>query len=298
MRKLRFVLALLGGFLVVSAALVKFYMADTMEKTPLNIDSTTHLSGSGQILDTKAGGTKAIKVNAVSVNKAVGKLSDGDVVSWANTTCAVIVEGETPDCLPPNNPQTVSWDQDTFATHRVDALAVNDAKYVPDEPVQHEGLVNKFPFNTQKKSYLYWDGTAGKAVDMAFAGTKTVDGTELYVFQEKISDVPIQVAKGVPGTYAMDRTLWVEPVTGSIVNQVQHDVRKLSNGDLALDLSLAFTADQVSKSLGDAKSSAAQLNGLHGWIPLVLLIVGLVALAVSFVIGRRHTSSKHAAQAA
>lgn len=299
MRALRIVLAVLGGFLVVAAATFKFYVADAAQKTPLTIDSTTHLTGSGQIIDLQHGGTKPIVVKAVSVNKADGALSDSTVVSWANTKCAVIDSPGTPDCLPPQNPQTVSWAQDYFATNRVDALAVDGSKYAPDETVQHQGLINKFPFHTQKQTYPYWDDTAGRAVDMAYSGTKTVDGTEVYVFSEHVTDAPIQVKAGIPGTYSMDRTVWVEPATGSIVNQVQHDVRKLDSGDTALDLNLAFTPDQVNASLGDAQKSATLLHALSGWAPLALLLVGLFALAMSLLMGLRtaRRTGDHAAPA-
>jgi hypothetical protein len=80
-------------------------------------------------------------------------------------------------------------------------------------------------------------------------------------------------------------------VTGSIVDQAQHEVRKLDNGDTALDLTLSFTDAQTKQSVSDAKASAFQLNGVHGWIPLVLLVIGLFAIAVAFLIGRRRVTS-------
>ena len=48
---------------------------------------------------------------------------------------------------------------DDFATDRITALAVNDPQYLPADAAPHEGLINKWPFEAEKKTYPYWDGT-------------------------------------------------------------------------------------------------------------------------------------------
>ena len=57
---------------------------------------------------------------------------------------------------------------DRFATDRVTAVAVNDEKYVGVGAEPHEGLVNKFPFDVEQKTYPIWDGLLGRAVEATF----------------------------------------------------------------------------------------------------------------------------------
>ena len=108
-------------------------------------------------------------------------------------------------------------DVDVFATDRVTGLAVND-KNLPPEATPHDGLVNKFPFDVEKKSYPFWDGTVGRAVNVVYDGTVTLDGIETYKFPNTVEDEPIDVAEGVPGTYT-NVTVYVEPMTGSIIDR-------------------------------------------------------------------------------
>ena len=49
------VLALLGAFLITVAVLAQFYAAPRLEKTPLDVDSTTLLSGTVQLSDGDGG---------------------------------------------------------------------------------------------------------------------------------------------------------------------------------------------------------------------------------------------------
>ena len=41
---------------------------------------------------------------------------------------------------------------------------------------EHEGLVNKFPFDVEKKDYPYWDGLLGRPVEMVYDDTETILG--------------------------------------------------------------------------------------------------------------------------
>jgi len=288
-RKFGLVLLGVGAFLVMTSALVKFYMADAMTKTPLDVDSTTYLAGEADLFSSELGETEHVPVGAVSLTQVDGTKSDDDVAAWVSTTCVVnLAVHDKTECLSADNPATISLGTEYFATDRVSALALeNPAKYVPSGSGAPEGLINKFPFDTQKKTYQYWDGTLGGVVDVTFAGTTTVDGLELYKFRQETTDEPIQVREGIEGTYSMDKTLYIEPVTGSIVNQEQHDVRKFEDGGTALDMQLAFTDEQQKANLESAKDSVSQLNLINSTVPLVALIAGLIAIVAGVLLTLR-----------
>lgn len=292
MRKIiGWVLLGLGAFLLVTGLLATVWAPGQVERTPLDTDSVTRLSGNADKLNPATGETEAIDVKATSITKADSKRSDDNVIVFVNTTCLVIDEGDVPECVDADDPQArlVSATSDVFATDRYDALAVN-GKYLPAGAEEKEGLVNKWPFNAEKKDYDYWDGLVGAPVNAAYDSTETLDGLETYKYRVLLEDVPAEVVEGVQGTYSQDKFIWIEPRTGAIVNQTQRETRTLEDGTVVLDLNLAFTEDQVASGVQDAKDNKSQLDLVTGTLPLVGFIGGFIALlAGAFIvfIGRK-----------
>ena len=269
----------LGAFLLVTGLLATVWAPGQVERTPLDVDSTTSLSGNADKLNPATGETEAIDVKATSITKADSKRSDDNVIVFVNTTCLVIDEGDVPDCVDADDPDArlVSATSDVFSTDRHDALAVN-GKYLPAGAEEKEGLVNKFPFRTEKKDYPYWDGLVGAPVTAEYDSTDTLDGLATYKFHILLDETPAEVVEGLQGTYSQDKFIWVEPITGAIVNQTQHETRTLDDGTLVLDLNLAFTEDEVAEGVSEAKDNKAQIDLVTGTLPLVGFIGGVLAL--------------------
>lgn len=276
----------LGAFLLAAAFVASLWAPGVIKMTPIDTDSTTHLSGTAAKLNPATGDIEDLKVKATSFTKADSKASDDDVVVFTNVTCLNVDAPGVPDCIEDkNDPNLVSIPEpDLFATDRYDAMAVKNGKYVPEGTEQKEGLVNKFPFDTKKKDYEYWDGMLAKPVTAEYQGTEKVGGVETYKYTYEVSDVPAQVVEGIDGLYSMDKTMWVEPVTGSILRQEQHEVRTLENGDPLLDINLAFTDEQVKTNAEDADENLGSLNLLTHTVPLVGFIVGPILILVGAVL--------------
>lgn len=291
MRKVMFtVLFGLGVFLLVAAAVLRFWGGPRAEKVPLDTDTTTRLSGTA----VKLGETMDVK--AKSVTAVDSKKSDDKVVVFVNTVCLVKTSSPT-DCGTQGtgdnaDPNVVSITAEAFAADRHTGVAVNDSKYLPANGAHKSGLVNKWPFNTEKKTYLFWDDVVGKALPATYVGTQKRDGLTTYEFHQVISDQPAEIADGTQGTYSQDKTMWVEPKTGSIVDQQQHEVRKLTDGTTVLDLNLRFTPTQVKDSIDEAKSGRQQLLIVEVVGPVVGLVLGLVSLVVGLIGMRRRTASE------
>jgi hypothetical protein len=281
----------LGAFLLMAAALGQFWAPTHAEKTPLEVNTTTRLSGVAQKLNPATGQVEDLPVKVTSKTKSDTKLSDDDVIAFVSTTCLVIDKGNVPDCVDAKDPQKrlVTASSDTFATDRHDALAVNEKKYMAEDAEPHEGLINKFPFNAQKKTYRYWDGVLDSTVPAVFAGTEKLQGLTTYRFDVDVPSTPAEVLTGVQGLYTQDKSIWVEPRTGSIVKQTQDETRTLPNGDPLLTLDIEYMPDTVTKAVDDAGSKASRLRLLTGIIPIVGLVGGLllVALGLGLVLGGR-----------
>jgi hypothetical protein len=275
-----------GGFLVVLAVLAQVYAPGRLMKTPLDVDSTTRLSGTAEISG------ESTPVKATSITHSDTDKSDDDIIVFQNSSCLVKDEGDVGDCVSADDPQKrlLSASVSDFATDRVTAMSVNDPDYLPADAAPQEGLVNKWPFEAEKKTYPYWNGTVGSAVDAVYDRTETVGGVETYVYRVESSDVPIEIAAGVPGLYADRTEIYIEPLTGAIVHQVQHQERTLEDGSPVLVLDLSFTDEQVAANGEDTKSKRDLLNLATKTVPLVgyaagipLLIAGIALMAL----GRR-----------
>ena len=292
MRKIvSWILLGLGAFLVVTAVVATVWAPDQVKRAPLDTDSTTRLSGTAAAVPS---GDTNIEVRAVSVTKADSDKSDDDVVVYTNYGCLVLdvpgpdcgIEGEgdaaDPNVISVGTPRP-------FATDRRTGLATMEGDYLPDGTADTEGLVNKFPFDTEKKDYPFWDGTLGDVVTAAYDGTEEVEGLETYRFTYTLTDEDAEIASGVDGTYSMDKTMWIEPKTGQIIDQEQHDVRGVGETTL-LDVELSFTDDQVKANVDDAEANVSSLDLLTGTVPLIGFILGpilLVAGAIGLALGRR-----------
>ena len=284
----------LGSFLLVAALVVVVWGGDAVKKTPLDTDSVTNLSGVADKLNPATGDVENLDVRATSVTKADADLSDGDVIVFVNTVCLVVDEGEVPSCVDENDDRLVSASSDVFATDRRTAEAVNDAKYLPPSAEEKSGLINKWPFDAQKKDYTYWDGMLGEAVDATYDGSETIDGLATYKYHVLVEDAPAEVVEGIDGIYSQDKYLWIDPVTGAIIKQTQHEVRELEDGSTLLDMQLAFTDDQVAANAADAKDNGKLLGLLTSTLPLVGFIGGAIALLAGiflFVAARRREAS-------
>ena len=284
----------LGSFLIVAALTVVLWGADAVKKTPLDTDSVTRLAGTADKLNPGTGEVESLDVKATSVTKADTELSDDEVIVFVNTVCLVIDEGDVPDCVDEGDDRLISATDDVFATDRHTAEAVNDPKYLPPSAEEKSGVINKWPFDAQKKDYSYWDGLLGEAVDAAYDGSESIDGLETYKYHVLVEDAPAEVVDGVDGIYSQDKYLWIDPVTGAIIKQTQHEVRELEDGSTLLDMQLAFTDDQVSANVADAKDSGRLLGLLTSTLPLVGFIGGAIALVAGlflFIVSRRREAS-------
>jgi hypothetical protein len=282
----------LGGFLLVAAVVATTWAPGQVKRAPLDTDSVTRLSGTAAALPN---GDTNQTVRAVSVTKADSEVSDDEVVVYASYTCLVIDTPDTPDCGVPGegedaDPNLVTaGEPEVFATDRRTGVALNDSAYLPDGTPETEGLVNKFPFDTEQTSYEFWDGVLDATVTAEFEDVEEVNGLETYRFNYVVTDEPAKISGEIDGLYSMDKTMWIEPKTGQIIDQEQHDVRKIDDQTL-LDVNLSFTDEQVQVNVDDANDNLSSLTLITSTIPLLgfiggpLLILGGVALLMT---GRR-----------
>lgn len=279
------VLIFVGAFLLAIALFAQFYVSDAVLKTPLNVDQIIHVDGTAQVPNHK-GKVHETPVLAWSVYHVDTALSDSKVVSFQNSQCLIKDVGNPTGCVSAHDPQDrlLSAFTDDYATDRRTAEAVNDPKYLPAGAVPHEGVINKWPFLAEKKTYTYWDDGTQKGVDATYTGTDTLNGHEVYVYDVQVPKTKIQVAKGLKGYYTDDKQVYVDQLTGSVIDQREHQVRTDLHGKPVIDMRVAFTKGQVGRLVNEAKDNGKQLDLIRKTVPIVGYVVGIPVLAIGIVL--------------
>jgi hypothetical protein len=304
MRVLARVLLGLGAFLLVAGILAVTWIPGTVKKTPLDVDQITRYEGQAAKLDPLTGAFDTKPAYAIRHTMVDSKKSSDSTVIMVENACAVFDTGGAKVCVNGNDPDLILATTDVFATDRVTALAVQD-KNLPPDAVPHEGLVNKFPFGAEKKTYPFWDGDVGKAVPIDYVGTKNLFGLDTYEYQYTIKDVPIVIAPDDPATPADDTirgtydnvvTVYVDPTTGSIVKSGQDQQQFLDDGTPAADVVLTQTDASVKEFVDDAKAAGQQLFILLTVLPIVGFVGGALCLLGGFLLIRRERSGDRGAQ--
>lgn len=297
MRKtIGFVLLTLGAALLAVGVVTTTWAPGVVKKTPLDVDTTTRLEGTGARLDGATGQLGEERpVRVTSVTQVDSKASSDDVAVFVQYQCVVYTDqGDVPDCPEGEDERIFTIpDPDKFATDRVTTLAVDEDGFIPEDQqvVQHDGVINKFPFDTEETEYPYWDGLTQQSWPAAFVGNEDVQGVEARHFSVRIDEVEVdEVAPGIPGTYSSQVDIWVEPRTGAILRQEQAQQRYLEDGTQAVDLQVQFTDEQIDTFVSDAEDNIASLDLVTRTMPLVGFIGGVLLLgagAAVILLGRR-----------
>ncbi len=291
----------IGAFLLIAGILAMVWAPGAVKKTPLAVDTTTRLTGEAAKIDT-SGQMVTKPIYAQNITMVDSEASTDDIAIFNQNSCVAFGTGG--DCFAADDPDKVIVPEDElvtasatiFGTDRdsAEGLKAGDLpKAVADAGgITAEGIVNKFPFDTEKKDYTYWDGTIERGVDATFDRVEKVLDHETYVFKVEVSEESIDVAENTPGTYSDVKEIFVDPATGSIINQTEEQQRWLADGTQVLDLKIGFTEEQVEKNVDDAETNGRSLTLITTVVPLVGLIGGAVLVVVGLLLARRQGGAR------
>lgn len=303
------VLVGLGVFLIVAAGLVRFYAYPALAKTPTNFESTTHLEASdAQVFNSDPAVLEPevhdLEITSVTVADS-GADAPEDVDVWHSSTTVERADGT----IFQQSRERSAFDEVTGEA--VECASCDTWVEVAEGervPVEREGQIFKFPFGTEQKDYEVWDGTVGEAVTATFEGEEEIQGLTVYKFVQEIEPTVVETRE-VPGSvfgsdrpsvdaemvYAMTRTFYVEPTTGSPVHRVEERTQELVHDGVAVPAFVAtvqYTEEQVEKSVDDVRTKAAVLGAMQLTAPLVQLVLGALALAAGLLLHRRTTGNQ------
>lgn len=307
-RKLGIVLVGLGAFFIVLAPMLRFYAYPQLAKAPQSYNNVSTLEGPDATLF-DIGTFKEITTDVTTTAKTVGDVKAAEdqgnnVVVWVTSTSTKSADGVM---------RTREVERSAFDATK--ATAVNCCgEFVSTvegerEPVKHRGLLVKFPFDTQKKTYDFWDGTLLKPVAIKYKSSSSIQGVDVYKFEQTIpatnvgsQDLPLSLL-GLPGTdtvtadsmYSNTRTLWVEPNTGVIIKRQEAQDNTLDyDGEPRITttkVTATFDAKTVKANVDEYGPLGTQLHLLRAVLPWVSLFLGVLCIVVGLVVSRRRANA-------
>lgn len=293
-----FVLLGLGAFLLTMSLLLKVYAYPTLAVAPIDQKSTSISVGEDMTYISKAQraeltDTLTSTLNVIGDVKAAQDKGD-NIAVWNKATATQTSDGTV-----------ISTETIRVAFDRTTGEAVDcDDCYTqsdedPPVPIKFEGLNFKFPFNTQKHSYDWWDGDLGRTVPIAYDGVEKVNGLTTYRFTQTIEpeqlpttlDVPSKILGEPAGQmvtteqwYSNERVYNVEPETGVIIKAVESPSTVLMVDGVQRAIktqgTTGYTDETIKDNIEEYKDKAAQLRLVRLILPLAGLILGLLFVLV------------------
>ncbi|BBY18354.1 DUF3068 domain-containing protein [Mycolicibacterium litorale] len=202
--------------------------------------------------------------------------------------------------------------------------AIEDDQPPTNIALPHEGLTYRFPFDTEKKTYPLFDPIAQKAYDANYDGEEDVNGLTTFKFTQNVGydnegklvepvkyaslyedDADSQVTAraalwGVEGDpeepitmsrfYAAERTLWVDPVSGTIVKSDEHAYHYYARDALRpevtfADYTVTTNEESVESQVASARSERDRVALWGRILPITFTAVGLVLLVGGALLG-------------
>jgi Porin PorA len=293
-RRLGYVLVFFGLFLLFFGLFERFYAYPRLRKAPLDQESAPVAVGTGTYFNRSPEKLREIQgaqLKNVRTVKGDPKAGTEEVAVWDSFTSTVDLADRG----------VITATQERIALDRVTGQSVNCCGENP----HHQGLTLKFPFDTKKQTYQFWDGPASRALPAVFTREETIQGVKVYRFEQRIDRLTLG-SQEIPGSLAGDpsvptvqtnivysnvKTIWVEPTTGIIVKG-QQDVSQVlesMGGEhvlTLLDAVLTYDDATVDANAADAADSARQLRLLSIILPVGAVVLGLVLLVVGLTLLR------------
>ncbi|MCZ0731020.1 DUF3068 domain-containing protein [Mycolicibacterium iranicum] len=328
----------LGAALLIAALLLSTYTQGKIAKIPLTIDTTLVSDGTGTAFDPASLLGERFVVNedipvVMQQQMSVESPSNADVVTLQVGTSLRRSDQQQDNGLLLAMVDTVTLNRQTaeaVSSETNPGGSVQKPRAIEDEnpptsiALPHEGLAYRFPFDTEKKTYPYFDPIAQKAFDANYSGEEDVNGLTAYKFTQNIGfdadgklvepvkyaslyddDADAQVTAraalwGIEGDpeepitmtryYAAQRTFWVDPVSGTIVKETDRAYHYYAREALKpevtfVDYTVTTNEESVESQVAAAQDERDRVSLWGRILPITFTALGLVALVGGALLG-------------
>ena len=282
----------LGVAALVTALGIRLFVAPNAVRLPLDQKAEPQAEGTVTYYDFVAG--EQVTEEPATVQQTVlgapaAESADDGTAVWVFTS--VLGSSEVEDLN--EIEYVVCLDRKTAEAQECDEARIDD-----DENAEIEGLTVTFPFDTQKRTYDYFNASVGAAFPAEFVGEEEIDGLTVYRFEQVVPETVVRTQEDVPGAlagvpdeesvtadfvYSNVRTMWVEPVSGIQVRAQESPFTVLrapdgSEGVTFLAAEVAATEETVNDNAALARDTRKQIDLVTTWLPLGVGVLGALLL--------------------
>jgi DUF3068 family protein len=300
--RLSVVLIGLGAFLVVVAALLRFYAAPQLIAAPNDVYETdTLVSPHASYFDEGALVTRHdVSLTYTLTVRGDQRASTGKIAVW--DSFAALADPKRHNVV--NSVyQRSAFDRRTGQNIDCCGASVND-----NTQIKQQGIGLFWPIGTRKQTYTVFDNNSMKSWPAHYVGEIKDTGVQTYEFTQHVSPTIVDVMPGVPTSllgikgpsrnvvanryYTADNTFWVDPRTGVLVDEEVKGQSYLTatngQGKLnAVSLDLRMTPASRHSLADQASKNAQSITTISVLGPLALGILGIILLILAFSPWRR-----------
>ncbi|HEY1622191.1 MAG TPA: DUF3068 domain-containing protein, partial [Streptosporangiaceae bacterium] len=290
----------LGTFLIVMAVVLPTFIVSQVVKFPLNeFETATLVANNATYFNASTLSERSpVTLQATYTIKGDGPAGTSSTAVWNEFSYVYDI----------TNHSSVQVQSRRMAFDRKTAQLVQCCgESVDGKPAVQTGVLGYvFPMGAKKQTYDLFDITLGKPVPFVYTGTTTVEGVHANVYTNNVPPTKIGTVS-VPGSlvnstassvtapeyYSNHVTYDVDPQTGALIDVNEHEAQVLYNpttNQPALTLinaDLVMTPASVHKVIGLDTSGRNELTLLQLILPIVLGVVGVIALVVGFLMVRQ-----------
>jgi MFS family permease len=297
-----FVLTLLGAFLLVVAAVLRFWLAPNAAKDPLNEYRVIDLSGTGSYFSqAQVQAENNVNVGVTFTIKGNTSLGNSNDAVWDffervtdTTNNAVIANDQFREAFNRKNGELVNC-CGAYVSDPVDNKA--------NHSVKMSGLGLFFPIGTKPQNYTVYDTTAHQTETARYDGGFSVDGILTYKFVETVG--PVQYGTDtVPGSivgasgnatldeyYSATNAYYIDPLTGAPLDTSQNQTITLgdpANPDQisASTINVEETGPSVASVVSADKNARNDLVLVEDVLPIIGGVAGIVLLIFGIILLR------------
>ena len=300
--RLRVALAGVGVFLLVVAALLRFYAAPRLIAAPADVYETDILVSphasyfdEGQLVT-----WHDVRLTYTLTIRGDQRASNDTIAVW--DTFASLADPKLHNVI--NSVfQRYAFDRRTGELSNCCGASVNDSTQI-----RQSGIGLFWPIGTRKQTYQVFDNNSMKSWPAHYAGEAEDTGVQTYRFTQHVAATKVDQMAGVPTSllhisgpsknvtanryYQADNTFWVDPRTGVLIDEEvkgQSFLRAVNGQGKLVAVDLDLRMDQASRhSLADqANKNANSIIMLSVLGPLALGVLGLILLLAATTPWRR-----------
>jgi hypothetical protein len=300
-RVIGLILAGLGAFLIILALLLPTYITSQVVKFPINTYVVTTLLGTNvsYFSPSLVRPVPAATMRVTDTVKGDGAASTSSTAVWNEFTYLYDV----------TNAKVFQYSSRRAAFDRRTSQLVDccGAHVGGNTSIHQSGLSGYvWPIGAQPQTYQVFDTTLNRPMPYTYAGMSTIHGIDVYRFVERVSHSragsqtvpgslvgsPGQASVTLPEYYTATNTDYVDPRTGAILDVTEAQKLTLEDATGAQRLllfngTLAMTPQSVQAAVNLDQSGRNKLTLLQVVLPIVLGVVGLVALVAGILLARR-----------